>query len=436
MGVAALLIVVAIIWWAAKRETALDKEIQSQILALRAANEPVTAQDLARLFPDPPPGEDAGILLSNAFNLASDNHPPGSTPIISSGPMPRHESLAEPMARQLRAYCEDTKSIFEQTTPWPDKLRFASHWQNGVENYSTAHFVKVRVFVQFLAVQALDAIEVKDATRATEILTRSFQFSQTVPSDSLVSHMIRQACVGLTATMTERALNRVSFNNAQLTLLADALPPASTNSFSNALRGEHVYAIWAFQEIKAGRSLDSITTRHRGRETWWKELWQKLKPHRNEYSDRDFVRYLSLCRPSLEALALPPAQAIMNITELMNAYSTNATSEVAQAILANWTKALRTHFDYEARLAVLRTALAVERYRLAHDGKFPPSLNALVPAYLREVPRDPFDEQPLRFKPLSPGYVIYSIGADGVDDGGLEKVNAITNYDVTITVER
>ena len=51
-------------------------------------------------------------------------------------------------------------------------------------------------------------------------------------------------------------------------------------------------------------------------------------------------------------------------------------------------------------------------------------------------PFAPENGQPLRFKPLPRGYVIYSIGADGVDDGGLEKTNNAVKYDVTVTVER
>jgi hypothetical protein len=70
----------------------------------------------------------------------------------------------------------------------------------------------------------------------------------------------------------------------------------------------------------------------------------------------------------------------------------------------------------ELRCAV--AALAGERYRRAH-GRWPESLAALVQAgYLREVPADPFDKQPLRLRVRPDGLVIYSVGPDGRDDGG------------------
>jgi hypothetical protein len=42
-----------------------------------------------------------------------------------------------------------------------------------------------------------------------------------------------------------------------------------------------------------------------------------------------------------------------------------------------------------------------------------------VPQYLTAVPRDPVDGQPLRLARRPDGIVIYSIGLDGKDDGGV-----------------
>lgn len=51
-------------------------------------------------------------------------------------------------------------------------------------------------------------------------------------------------------------------------------------------------------------------------------------------------------------------------------------------------------------------------------GRFPESLDQLVPNYLGEVATDPFDGRPLRFTRTTDGVVIYSVGENGVDDGG------------------
>jgi hypothetical protein len=74
-------------------------------------------------------------------------------------------------------------------------------------------------------------------------------------------------------------------------------------------------------------------------------------------------------------------------------------------------------------------------------GHLPENLNELMPQFLPAVPIDPFDGQPLRCHRLAKGYVIYSVGSDGHDDGGREKPadwksGDKTTYDITFAVER
>ncbi len=88
---------------------------------------------------------------------------------------------------------------------------------------------------------------------------------------------------------------------------------------------------------------------------------------------------------------------------------------------------------------LLVVVLAVERFRLAR-GALPNTLDKLLLAYLEAVPQDPFDGQPLRYKKLPKGYVVYSVGEDGKDDGGAERdANGrqfVEGTDITFTVER
>lgn len=66
-----------------------------------------------------------------------------------------------------------------------------------------------------------------------------------------------------------------------------------------------------------------------------------------------------------------------------------------------------------------RAAVAIERFRLRH-GERPRTLDSLVPEFLPEVPLDPFDGKPLRFRLDSHEYRLYSVGSDGIDQGGQE----------------
>lgn len=65
------------------------------------------------------------------------------------------------------------------------------------------------------------------------------------------------------------------------------------------------------------------------------------------------------------------------------------------------------------------TVLAVERYRRAHAGVVPPTLDALVPALFPAVPEDPFSGKPLVYKTAADSYIVYSIDTNRLDDGGV-----------------
>jgi hypothetical protein len=73
----------------------------------------------------------------------------------------------------------------------------------------------------------------------------------------------------------------------------------------------------------------------------------------------------------------------------------------------------RDEAPFRAAVAVL----AAERFRRA-EGRWPGTLDELVPQYLAGVPRDPFDLGPLKLAGRPDGIVIYSVGPDGKDDGG------------------
>ena len=73
----------------------------------------------------------------------------------------------------------------------------------------------------------------------------------------------------------------------------------------------------------------------------------------------------------------------------------------------------------ERRLAAV--ALACRLYRLDHDGHLPPALADLTPAYLPAVPLDPMTGHPFVYRRGGADPVVYSMGENGVDNGGVER---------------
>jgi len=77
----------------------------------------------------------------------------------------------------------------------------------------------------------------------------------------------------------------------------------------------------------------------------------------------------------------------------------------------------RGYLNHRVACRASAAAIACERYRLEH-GHWPDTWEQLIPKYLAKVPIDPFSGKALLMKALPDHLVIYSIGANGIDDGG------------------
>jgi hypothetical protein len=70
-----------------------------------------------------------------------------------------------------------------------------------------------------------------------------------------------------------------------------------------------------------------------------------------------------------------------------------------------------------ARERLLAVELALRCYQ-TQQGHPPASLEELSAKYLSHVPEDPFSGQPLVYRAQGTNWLLYSVGPDGVDDGG------------------
>jgi len=71
----------------------------------------------------------------------------------------------------------------------------------------------------------------------------------------------------------------------------------------------------------------------------------------------------------------------------------------------------------DAGFRLLQTDLALRLYYHDH-GAWPQSLNQLVPDCLPELPIDPHSGRPFIYRPGSDDFLLYSVGKDGIDNGG------------------
>ena len=104
-----------------------------------------------------------------------------------------------------------------------------------------------------------------------------------------------------------------------------------------------------------------------------------------------------------------------------------AALSLASYLLPNVERAGAAHYREVASRHRAAAALAVRLYQADHGGALPPTLDALVPAYLPSVPRDPTSaaNAPLGYDPVRGR--IWTAGEDGDGDAGTSRADLLAD---------
>ena len=70
------------------------------------------------------------------------------------------------------------------------------------------------------------------------------------------------------------------------------------------------------------------------------------------------------------------------------------------------------------RFDLVRLVVALQLHRI-DTGAWPDTLQALVPGEISVVPRDPYDGEPLRYRLVEGGPMVWSVGPDRIDQSGV-----------------
>ena len=138
-------------------------------------------------------------------------------------------------------------------------------------------------------------------------------------------------------------------------------------------------------------------------------------------SDRDILRnYIATIDAVIAQAELPydPNRApVAASADPLSDISTSQFTSSSKFLSLNHFRAIMEKSRAENRL--LMTALALHAFE-KDNAQYPEKLGELRGKYLQEVPRDPFAaDAPLVYKREGESYVLYSIGADGVDNDGV-----------------
>ena len=92
---------------------------------------------------------------------------------------------------------------------------------------------------------------------------------------------------------------------------------------------------------------------------------------------------------------------------------------IISMILPKWETSLRLFDSGIATRESARLAIALRLYRIKH-GEYPEPLGALVPDFLEKLPTDPFSGKDFIYRREGKGFIVYSVGFNMTDNGGVE----------------
>jgi hypothetical protein len=222
---------------------------------------------------------------------------------------------------------------------------------------------------------------------------------------ALVSYLVRTHCHTVTLSGLERALSLTAFTDRQLAELSDALAATDGSlDLVQAIVGERCFAIEHLRDPEFPSNPRQVGTLIR----------------LSGFRRRTLFRVLDHEAECIEAAKLPEPQRLARFRQIDKELDKlPILQEPVRLVVPKMSQVARLDLLSHVHLSLARTALAIERYRLA-TGKPPEELDSLVPKYLAQVPLDPFDGQPIRYRRERSGCVLYSVGEDGRDNAGRE----------------
>jgi len=413
-------------------------DTQDRIARLRAAGYPVTASELDAWYTHPPAHENLATPLLEAmgrfrFDKNDTNLPTlgefRTDPMGNPWPPQALNAARECLATNADALIRLHAALERPRARYPVNL--ASGYLATLAPLST-----IRDAGKALALEARVAAEENRPDDAVTALLLAQQLADTLEAEPvLISYLVAISIRAVNLKAAETVLSRRELSPAALRQLQERfLASAAATTPERALAGEMANFLgWTGRKTTGLRDLGVLGS---DKEVMLVVYWALGLRHRDR---RVAARYFD---ELLAVQRLPADQrsaAARDVQNRLDDTLSRGRYPLAAMMLPGAARTAEKHATDLTRLRAAATACAVERFRQS-EGRLPESLDALVPAFLNSMPTDAFTGRPLSYRRLDRGFVVYGLGKDGADNGGLpveqRPKQGDRSFDDTFTVSR
>jgi hypothetical protein len=399
-------------------DTSVDVRLRRRLAAIRTAGEPVTMQDLADAYPPIPDDRNAALPLAIAFSRMAEPSPDLDEvlPFLGRAELPPPgEPLPPDMLAAIRTHLAanaEALRLLHEALGLED-CRFDVNFALGYTTVA-APIASLRGAARLLRLEAIERTESGRVAEAGRSLRATLRLGRTLHRTSvLMDTLVRFGIDSAAASGIERWLARVT------------PPPTLLRELEDALRAEADPAI--LRRVCLTERCMTIDFYDRSVINPPPGVGNPaliISPRLDRYLPRAYFKAdLACCLPLMnelvQAAARPYPDSVMTGMPLAAGIEDRIPRQYlfGRQHMTIWSfpfASVRTHM---ARLDCARVAIAAVRYRATH-GAPPDILRALVPEFLDTVPQDPFNGYSILYRQLDDGFVVYTVGENGVDDRG------------------
>jgi hypothetical protein len=307
---------------------------------------------------------------------------------------------------------------------------------------------------QKLSASALDALHRGDTGNAVKDVSTMLALVNGTSHDRVViSELVRIAMAQIAVPVTWEVLQSTNVTEKQLAdmqrewarldfiqggknalAMERVTTEATVNEWRRSLSGLQHY-LDEMEEFADTQHQDTTLDKLKIRKNvlLWRYWWSypdELRLLKGSQAMLDSYRFVETNYNFLTALNQQEdqLQKLVTITNQESVWFSDPKEIDMHAMLSSDVFSLGRVFDKVMRVEAAKqmtvTAIALKRYQLK-NGKYPASLDSLVPEFIAAVPVDPVNGGPLHYRLNSDGtFLLYSVGENGVDNGGdpsLEK---------------
>jgi hypothetical protein len=290
------------------------------------------------------------------------------------------------------------------------------------------HLAVMKSCVQILRLRATAELQNDQSQKALDDIKLMLYLNNSIRTEPVfISHLVRIAMMAITLQPIYEGLAEHKWSDAQLAELDAELAKLDfLADYEFSMHGERMFGISIVEYLRRTRNLQAMGFDDQGNPSSppFSNLGFHLAPsaffYRSELIMARMHQQWTLPLVDMEQRVVSPHKVSQSTAAADKALQHGWPYNIlARMVFPSIGKAVIKFARAQSSIDLARTAIALERYRLA-NGNYPESLDALMPQFMEKIPHDTINGQPLHYRREASGqFVLYSVGWNETDDGGV-----------------